>query len=263
MTPSLTSISPFSAMLQILGGPSRKAANVASMAMHDDELDIDEQVVRQLIADQFPEWRPAHVRRIATDGTANAIFRIGADLTARFPLRSADPTDMSAELAREARQCELASYCPVATPAPVAIGDPGYGYPLPWSVQTWMHGTVATSNDVAHSEMFAHDLADLVRSLRAADTKGGHFSGSGRGGELHDSDTWMEVCFFESDGLLPVDRLRTFWAKFRSLPNSAPEVMTHGDLIPGNLLVEGGRLVGVLDGGGFAPADPSLDLVAA
>ena len=39
--------------------------------------------------------------------------------------------------------------------------------------------------------------------------------------------------------------------------------MTHGDLIPGNLLVDGERLVGVLDSGGFAPADPALDLVAA
>jgi aminoglycoside phosphotransferase (APT) family kinase protein len=39
--------------------------------------------------------------------------------------------------------------------------------------------------------------------------------------------------------------------------------MTHGDLIPPNLLVRDGRLAGVLDGGGFGPADPSLDLVAA
>ena len=29
-----------------------------------------------------------------------------------------------------------------------------------------------------------------------------------------------------------------------------------------NLLVRGERLVGVLDGGGFGPADPALDLVA-
>lgn len=234
------------------------------MAMHDDELHIDEEVARRLIIDQFPEWRPEYVRRITTDGTVNAIFRIGADLTARFPLRSADPTDMSAELAREATAMrELAACCPVATPAPVAMGDPGYGYPLPWTVQTWIHGAVATPHDLAHSEVFAHDLVHLIRSLRAADTKGRHFAGSGRGGGLHGSDAWMEVCFRESDGLLPVDRLRALWAEFRSLPNDTPEVMTHGDLIPGNLLVENGRLVGVLDGGGFAPADPSLDLVAA
>jgi aminoglycoside phosphotransferase (APT) family kinase protein len=39
--------------------------------------------------------------------------------------------------------------------------------------------------------------------------------------------------------------------------------MSHKDLIPPNLLVQGEHLVGVLDGGSFGPADPSLDLVAA
>jgi aminoglycoside phosphotransferase (APT) family kinase protein len=39
--------------------------------------------------------------------------------------------------------------------------------------------------------------------------------------------------------------------------------MSHGDLIPGNVLVSGGRLAGVLDVGGLGPADPALNLVAA
>jgi aminoglycoside phosphotransferase (APT) family kinase protein len=39
--------------------------------------------------------------------------------------------------------------------------------------------------------------------------------------------------------------------------------MTHGDLIPGNVLVADGRLTGVLDVGGLGPADPALDLVSA
>jgi aminoglycoside phosphotransferase (APT) family kinase protein len=39
--------------------------------------------------------------------------------------------------------------------------------------------------------------------------------------------------------------------------------MTHGDLMPGNLLVSGGRLTGILDVGGLGPADPALDLVSA
>jgi aminoglycoside phosphotransferase (APT) family kinase protein len=38
--------------------------------------------------------------------------------------------------------------------------------------------------------------------------------------------------------------------------------MTHGDLMPGNVLVSGGRLAGVLDVGGLGPADPAVDLVA-
>ena len=49
----------------------------------------------------------------------------------------------------------------------------------------------------------------------------------------------------------------------RELPRRAPDAMTHGDLIPGNVLVAEGRLAGILDAGGFGAADPALDLVAA
>jgi aminoglycoside phosphotransferase (APT) family kinase protein len=38
--------------------------------------------------------------------------------------------------------------------------------------------------------------------------------------------------------------------------------MCHGDLIPSNVVVEGGRLRRVPDTGGFAAADPALGLVA-
>lgn len=47
------------------------------------------------------------------------------------------------------------------------------------------------------------------------------------------------------------------------LPKTAVDAMTHGDLIPGNLLVADGRLTGVLDVGDLAPADPAVDLVGA
>jgi aminoglycoside phosphotransferase (APT) family kinase protein len=59
-------------------------------------------------------------------------------------------------------------------------------------------------------------------------------------------------------------RLRRLWDRLRDLPRGPhQDVMTHGDLIPGNVLVRDGRLAGVLDVGGLGPADPALDLVAA
>jgi aminoglycoside phosphotransferase (APT) family kinase protein len=74
----------------------------------------------------------------------------------------------------------------------------------------------------------------------------------------------MERCFASSEQLLDVVRLRRMWAVMRELPHTpGPDVMTHGDLIPGNALVSGGRLAGILDVGGFGPADPALDLVGA
>ncbi|MBO3750054.1 phosphotransferase [Streptosporangiaceae bacterium NEAU-GS5] len=64
--------------------------------------------------------------------------------------------------------------------------------------------------------------------------------------------------------LLDVPRLRAMWDAMRTLPRgSAKDVMSHGDLIPGNVVVSGGRLAGILDVGGLGPADPALDLVSA
>ena len=231
--------------------------------MHEDQLDVTLDMVRRLVDDQFPRWRHLPVREVASEGTVNAIYRIGDALAARFPLRSQAPAEARTTLEREARASrELADCSPVPTPVPVALGAPGHGYPLPWSVQTWLPGRVATVEDPSGSVPFADDLAALIISLRAADTRGRRFSGLGRGGHLPDHDDWMELCFEKSHALLDVDRLRRLWADLRGLPPAGADVMSHGDLVPGNVLVRGGRLVGVLDGGGFAPADPALDLVA-
>ena len=95
------------------------------------------------------------------------------------------------------------------------------------------------------------------------DTRGRTFRGSGRGGHLPDHDEWLETCFEKSAELLDVPALRAMWTRLRALPEVDPDAMCHGDLIPPNLLVSDGRLVGVLDCGGFGAADPALDLVAA
>lgn len=233
-------------------------------SMHDDQLDVTIDQVRRLVDDQFREWRDLPLVEVRSAGTVNAIFRIGDGLAARLPLRLEDPSRARASLAAEALAArELSAVCPVPTPAPLALGEPGHGYPLPWSVQTWLPGRVATIEDPGDSLGFAEDLAGLITGLRAADTRGRRFSGPGRGGDLQDHDEWMDHCFRESEGLLPEGRLRSLWGDLRALPPSGPDVMSHGDLVPGNVLVRDGRLVGVLDGGGFGPADPALDLVGA
>ena len=234
------------------------------MQMHADQLDIDAGTVRELFDAQFPQWRGLDVREVAGGGTDNAIFRIGEDLAARFPLQGTDPEATRSSIETEAAAVrELASVANVPTPEPVAIGEPTESYPLPWGVQTWVPGTVATNDDPAESSAFAEDLAALIERLRAVDLRGRRFTGSGRGGHLPDHDEWMETCFDQSEGLMDVPRLRALWADLRTLPAADANAMCHKDLIPPNLLVREGRLVGLLDGGGFGPADPALDLVGA
>ncbi|MBE4740650.1 aminoglycoside phosphotransferase family protein [Streptomyces caniscabiei] len=234
------------------------------MAMHDDQVDVTAETVATLIREQFPEWGDKAVRPLPSTGTVNAIFRVGDDLSARFPLRPADAGEALAVLEREAgASAELARMSPFPAPEPVALGKPGAGYPMPWSVQTWLPGTIASDADPSGSHAFAEDLATLVAALRQADTRGRPFDGEGRGGVLTHHDDWMAECFARSEGLLDVPRLRRMWSRLRELPRTGADVMSHRDLIPGNVLVAGDRLGGVLDTGGFGPADPALDLVAA
>ncbi|WP_213457135.1 aminoglycoside phosphotransferase family protein [Rhizomonospora bruguierae] len=233
--------------------------------MHVDQVTVPVQTVRELIDEQFPQWRHLPVRAVASEGTVNAIFRVGDRLAARFPLRPQDVATARRWLASEAEATRaLLGRTRFPTPVPVALGAPGPGYPMPWSVQTWLPGVVASAEDPGESEAFARDLAEFITGVRAINTQGRTFPGSGRGGDLRTHDAWMTECFDRSEGLLDVPRLRRMWAVMRDLPRGAdPDVMNHGDLIAGNVLVSGGRLAGILDAGGLGPADPALDLIGA
>lgn len=232
--------------------------------MHEDQLDISEDQVALLLADELPEWAGERVERLVGTGTVNAIFRVGDQLTARFPLRPEDPGVLRAVLEREARSAyELSLVSPFPTSQPLHIGRPGHGFPLPWSVQSWLEGLTPTPTSCARALDLAGDLLLLIGALREADTRGRRFTGTGRGGELSDHDAWVERCLQESAALVDITALRALWHTFRTLPREDADVMSHTDLIPGNLLTDDNRLVGVLDGGGFQAADPALDLVCA
>jgi aminoglycoside phosphotransferase (APT) family kinase protein len=234
------------------------------MTMHAGELPISAAVVRDLVGAQFPQWRGLPVSQVDSPGTVNAIFRLGDKLAARFPLRTADPAAVRRALESEAAAArELAAATRFPVPEQVAVGEPGPGYPLPWSVQAWLPGRTGDEDDPAGSEAFAADLAEFIAGVRAIGPRGRVFDGRGRGGDLEDHDAWMSTCFRKSEGLLDVRRLSLMWAAFRELPREAPDVMSHGDLTPGNVLVAGGRLAGVIDVGSFGAADPALDLISA
>jgi aminoglycoside phosphotransferase (APT) family kinase protein len=242
-----------------------RARNAGGVDMHANQRAVSPETVRELVDQQFPRWRGLAIRPLVSQGTVNAIFRIGNQFGARFALDPGDPGATRRRLASEARAAsKLAGRTRFRTPEPVALGEPGAGYPLPWLVQTWLPGITATDKDPGQSVAFAHDLAEFIGGVRSIDTGGRTFSGHGRGGDLRSHDAWMKTCFERSGQLLDVRRLRRMWEGMRVLPRSAGgDVMSHCDLIPGNVLVSGGRLSGVIDVGDLGPADPALDLVAA
>lgn len=245
-----------------------QARTLRGMSMHEDEIPLSADVAAACIVGMRPDLAGCPVRVLPAAGTTSHIVRIGDSLAARFPRRRADPAQVRRDLEDEQRaMAEFALASPVAAPVPHGVGAPGPGFPLPWSLQTWAPGVPTTPRGIECSASVARQLASLIWALREGDVGERRFSGTGRGGRLPDHDDWVAHCLHRSEGLLPVDDLRRMWERARSLPREGPDALCHGDLIPANLLVDGAavepRLVGVLDTGGFGPADPALDLVVA
>ncbi len=232
--------------------------------MHVDQIAVSPHQVGALIIDQVPSLAGQAIVPVDSGGTVNAIFRIGDTATARFPLRNGDPDQLLSRLRSEFEaSAELMRACQMPAPTPLHVGHPGHGYPLPWTVQSWVAGTPATPSGDEHSTTLAVELAVVIDRLRACDTRSRRFEGAGRGGRLGDHDEWVVDSIARSEGLLDVDAMHTLWSRFRTLPRDDPDLMCHSDLTPSNVVVTDGHLAGLLDTGGFQPADPALDLVAA
>ena len=230
--------------------------------MHANEIPLSVDQVRGIVSEQFPQWRDLPIAPVDGSGTVNRIFRLGNDLAARFPLVVDNPDDVLEYLGIEAEaERELLGRTRFPTPAPVALGHASPDYPGPWAVQTWLPGRVAAEVDLSRSDVLAHDIAQFINEVRNIPTRGRPYRGYGRGGHLQVHDEWIETCFAHSEGLVDVPRLRILWNEMRELPPATGDVMTHGDILPTNLLVRGEALVGVLDVGGLGPGDPALDLM--
>ena len=55
------------------------------MKMHPDEAHIDADLVRRLIAAQFPDWADLRIATVTSAGTDNAIYRLGDEMAVRLP----------------------------------------------------------------------------------------------------------------------------------------------------------------------------------
>src|SRR2546423_5571713 len=149
--------------------------------MHADELEIDVALVRRLLVEQFPQWAELPLSRVERDGTVNAIFRLGDELSVRLPRRAGLTTPGGKEFDWLPR---LAPLLPLEVPVPVAQGRPGGGYPWFWDVYTWVDGQAAPVEAIDAIQA-ARDLASFVAALRQVDPNG---APQGRGIPLADLD---------------------------------------------------------------------------
>jgi aminoglycoside phosphotransferase (APT) family kinase protein len=220
------------------------------MRVHADELDVDESLVRALLAEQFPGWADLPLER-AGDGTVNVIYRLGEELSVRIPRRDGPETEDDLEF----RWLPLlAPQLPVAIPRPVARGRPGAGYPWFWSVHTWLQGDLPTG------PLAVADVAGLVSALQRIELPAAPEPAYGRGRPLADRDAYVRAALERVDAPGALE----LWERAVSAPGWEHEpVWVHADLDRRNVLVRDGRLAAVLDWGGVGVGDPAVDVMVA
>lgn len=234
--------------------------------MHAGEIHTDADLVRRLLAGQFPRWAGLPVERVASPGTDNALYRLGEDLVARLPRIGW----AAGQVEKEARWLPvLAPHLPLAVPLPLALGEPAEGYPWRWGVYEWLPGETATLERIADERQAAVDLAEFVTALQRIDAGDGPRpgqSGSGRGAPLVTRDDETRRCIEELRALqmIDADAAIAVWDVAVNAPVwDRPPVWLHGDLQAGNLLASDGRLSAVIDWGCLGVGDPACDVMTA
>jgi aminoglycoside phosphotransferase (APT) family kinase protein len=230
--------------------------------MHDDTLHVDAAELKSALDAADPTLIAHGMVEVLHHGTDTKLYRLGPDRLLRVPRQHA----ASAGLASETRVLPLlAPHLPLAVPRIVAHGVLPGTPPVPWCVQTWIEGVDAATHPVEDFDDLAARLATCLLALRAIPVPPTAPS-SPRGGPLLPQDDAFRAALETAraqkiDGLDPAT---TIWDRgLAAAPWTADPVWLHADLVPGNLILSGGRLAALIDWSFATVGDPAYDLIPA
>ncbi|MGF1343625.1 phosphotransferase [Streptomyces flavovirens] len=227
------------------------------------ETDITEDLIRDLLCDQYPDLadRPVTLGARAWD---NQVWRLGDDLAVRVPWATGSA---DALLRKEhAWLPVLAPHLPLPVPVPQRLGEPSERFPRPWLVTTWVPGEPADHAPATRAAEAAVTLAAFLTALhRPAPDEAP--TGRDRGGSLAATAEHLDrglVSATERGLIRDPDAVREVWEDAASAPEwTGPRLWLHGDLHPANVLTKDGTFCGVIDFGDLFAGDPAFDLAAA
>lgn len=222
------------------------------------EIEITTELVRGLLAQQFPELADLTLQELAR-GWDNTNLRLGDDLVVRVPHRLvADQL-----VVNEQRWLPtLAHQIDMAIPAPIHHGRPSGDYPWHWSVTPWAAGTEAARAELSDPASTARTLGEFFRQLHVsapADAPPNPF----RGCPLSDRTQSFETRLAKLDPRHDKESIARVFNAACAIPDSTDRVWLHGDLHTRNMVVDHGRLSAVIDWGDICAGDPATDLAGA
>jgi aminoglycoside phosphotransferase (APT) family kinase protein len=237
----------------------------------DAEVVVDEQLVRALLAEQFPELDGSSARFVG-EGWDNSVWAVEERWAFRFTRREIAVPLVERELTVLPR---LAPLLPVPIPVPLFVGRTSERFPYPFFGAALLPGREPAEADLGDDDRLglASDLGRVLRQLHSPDTL-----------DAVDPDRALPIDFNRrAEMSVRVPRARehvaylresALWRPPRVLeriladaellpPSDADLVLAHGDLHLRHVLVAEDGLAAVIDFGDVCLADPCIDLVLA
>jgi aminoglycoside phosphotransferase (APT) family kinase protein len=146
------------------------------------------------------------------------------------------------------------------------MGTPSHGYPWNWSVYRWIPGEASSPENINSLSTFSRQLAAFLAALQQIDAANGPQPGPTnfhRGGSLSVYDDQAKSALAALGGRINTNAAARVWSAAVSTRWERPPVWVHGDIAAGNLLLNRGSLVAVIDFGQLAVGDPACDLAIA
>lgn len=223
---------------------------------------VNETLAKNLIAQQFSEYRHLPIAQILPGGNDHSTFRLGNDMTIRFP--------NSAKYAQQTEKefillPQIAQHVSLKIPEPVHLGAPALEYPFAWSVNKWIEGVVP-NEQIFDEPAFWFELASFLKQLHSVDfvtapTPGEH--NFYRGGSLLIYDLEFKYAIQLLKQQFNEHLALKFWNIATTTQWQHPSCLIHGDVSLGNLICSNKKLIGVIDFGLSALGDPACDLAIA
>jgi aminoglycoside phosphotransferase (APT) family kinase protein len=219
------------------------------------KLKIDAALVRSLLKKQHSDLvdLPIH---FCGAGLDNVMFRLGDQLSVRLPCRKAAARLIENE---QTWLPILAKRLTIPVPIAVRLGKPASNYPWRWSILPWLAGVTADREELHINQ--AKLFASFLRSLHVSVTT------NAPSNSAPDILLNQKVVFFEErmqrlerQTNLITQKIRDTWYEALNTPIDVPLKWLHGDLHPGNVLVQNGAISGIIDWGNITSGDIATDL---
>jgi len=223
----------------------------------EPDFKIEKGLVHALLKEQHPDLAYLPLR-FEQEGWDNVLFRLGDQWAVRLPRREAAATLI---LNEQTWLPMLAGHLPLTVPIPDRVGMPGLGYPWRWSILPWIPGNPADEEEPGIDQAAVY--AAFLKALHT-DAPSNAPPNPVRGVPLQQRAAATEERMQRlEDTTDPIpEKIMDCWNLSLNTPIDVKGKWIHGDLHARNVLVQNGRITGIIDWGDITSGDIATDLAS-